>query len=101
MNDEENGTDLLLDVVKGIGRVDREADEDDMRVGVRERPQSIVILLSGGIPEGELDLLPIDLNVCRVVGERKRDGGASEGRERRNEDGGKRSRTSAASLGGT
>jgi len=60
----EKETYLLLDVIEGIRRVDREADEDNMRVGVGERPQSIVILLSGGIPKSELDLLSIDLDIC-------------------------------------
>jgi hypothetical protein len=38
-----------------------------MRVGVRERAQSVVIFLASGIPEGELDVLAIDLDVGDVV----------------------------------
>jgi hypothetical protein len=59
----EGLTDLLLDVVQGIRRIDREADQDDVRVRVGQGPQSVVVLLSGGIPKGELDLLAVDLNV--------------------------------------
>jgi len=35
-----------------------------VRVGVRQRPQAVVVLLAGGIPEGELDLLAVNLDVC-------------------------------------
>lgn len=58
---------LLLDVVERVGRVDGEADEDDVRVGVRERAQTVVVLLACGIPEGELDVLAVDLYVGNVV----------------------------------
>ena len=58
---------LLLDVVEGIGGVNSEADEDDVRVGVRQRAQTVVILLAGGIPEGELDVLAVDLDIGDVV----------------------------------
>lgn len=44
------GNPLLLDVVERIGRVNGEADEDNMRVGVRKRAETVVILLTGGIP---------------------------------------------------
>ena len=40
-----------------------EADEEDVRLRVAERPQSVVVLLSGGIPKGELDLLAINLDI--------------------------------------
>ena len=59
-----SSTHLLLDVVERVGRVDREADEDDVGVRVRERPQPVVVLLAGSIPKGELDLLTVDLDVC-------------------------------------
>ena len=42
---------LLLDVVKGIGRVDSEADENDMGIRVRQRAQTVVIFLSSRIPQ--------------------------------------------------
>ena len=41
---------LLLNVIERIGRVDRETDEDDVRVRVGQRTQTIVIFLTGGIP---------------------------------------------------
>ena len=58
---------LLLDVVERVGRVDGEADEDDVRVGVGEGAETVVILLAGGIPEGELDVLAVNLDVGDVV----------------------------------
>lgn len=63
---------LLLDVVERVRRVDGKADEDDVRVGVGERAETVVILLAGSIPEGELDVLAVDLDVGDVVFE---DGG--------------------------
>ena len=33
-----------------------EAHEDDVCVGVRERPESVVVFLTGGIPQCQLDL---------------------------------------------
>ena len=41
---------LLLHVIEGVWRVDGKADQDDMGVGVRQRPQAIVVFLSRGIP---------------------------------------------------
>jgi hypothetical protein len=58
---------LLLDVVQGVGRVDGEADEDDVRVGVGERAKTVVILLTGGIPKGQLDVLAVNLDIGDVV----------------------------------
>jgi hypothetical protein len=60
-------TDLLLHVVQGVGRVDGEADEDDVRIGVGERAESVVVFLAGGIPQGQLNVLAIDLDVGNVV----------------------------------
>ena len=60
-------THLLLYVVERIGRVDGKADEDNVGVGVGERAETVVILLAGGIPEGELDVLAIDLDIGDVV----------------------------------
>jgi hypothetical protein len=58
---------LLLDVVKRIGRVDGEADEDNVRVGVGERAETVVIFLASGIPKGELDVLAVNLYIGDVV----------------------------------
>jgi hypothetical protein len=58
---------LLLDVVKRIGRVDGEANQDNVRVGVRKRAETVVIFLASGIPEGELDVLAVHLDIGDVV----------------------------------
>jgi hypothetical protein len=58
---------LLLDVVKRIGRVDGEANQNNVRVGVGERAETVVIFLASGIPEGELDVLAVNLDVGDVV----------------------------------
>ena len=58
---------LLLDIIQGIGGINGETDQDDMRVGVRERSESVVIFLSCGIPEGKFDVLSIDLDVRHVI----------------------------------
>lgn len=58
---------LLLDVVEGVWGVDGEADQDNVGVWVGEWTESVVILLTGGIPKGELNVLAIDLNVGDVV----------------------------------
>lgn len=58
---------LLLHVVERIGRVDGEANKDDVRVGVGERAKAVVIFLASSIPEGELDVLAVDLDVGDVV----------------------------------
>jgi hypothetical protein len=58
---------LLLDVIQRIRGVNRKADEDDMRVGVRQGTESVVVLLSGRIPESELDVLTVDFDVRDIV----------------------------------
>lgn len=58
---------LLLNVIERIRRVNGEADQDDVRVGVTEGSESVVILLSGGIPQRQLDVLAINLDVGDIV----------------------------------
>ncbi len=58
---------LLLDVVERVGRVDRKADQDDVRVGVGQRAQPVIILLASRIPKGQLDVLAIDLDIGDIV----------------------------------
>ena len=58
---------LLLDVVKRIGRVDGEADEDNVRVGVGERAETVVIFLASGIPKGKLYVLAVHLDIGDIV----------------------------------
>ena len=50
-------THLVHDVLEGIGAVNGKAHEDDVGLGVGQRPQAVVFLLAGGIPQGELDHL--------------------------------------------
>ena len=47
------GEPLLLDVLERSRACHAEADEEDVRLRVRERPETIVILLSSGIEESE------------------------------------------------
>jgi hypothetical protein len=58
---------LLLDVVKRVGGVDGEANQDDVGVGVGQGAETVVILLASRIPEGQLDVLAIDLDIGDVV----------------------------------
>jgi hypothetical protein len=58
---------LLLHVVERIGRVDGEANQDNVRVGVGERAETVVILLACSIPESELDVLAVNLDIGDVV----------------------------------
>lgn len=41
---------LLADVVERVGGVDGEADQDDVRIGVRQGPQAVVVFLTSSIP---------------------------------------------------
>ena len=43
-------TNLLLNVVERIGRINGEADQDNVGVRVGQRSETVVILLTGGIP---------------------------------------------------
>ncbi len=38
-----------------------------MRVGVGERAETVVIFLASRIPEGELDMLAIDLDIGDII----------------------------------
>ncbi|KAB8282562.1 glycine-rich protein [Yarrowia lipolytica] len=61
------GDPLLLHVVERVGAVDGEADDDDVGVGVGQGSQSVVILLAGGIPQGQLHSSAVNLHVGHVV----------------------------------
>lgn len=58
---------LLLHVVQGIRGVDGEADEDDVRIRVRERTEAVVVFLASGIPQSEFDMLSVHLDIGNVV----------------------------------
>lgn len=64
---------LLLDVVERIRRVDRKADQDDMRIGVGERSEAVVIFLSRRIPKSQFHVFAIDLDIGHIVLENGRD----------------------------
>lgn len=38
-----------------------------MRVGVREGTETVVVLLAGGIPKGQFDVLSVNLDIGDVV----------------------------------
>ena len=44
---------IYLDIFKRCGGVYREADEEDVCLRIGQRPQSVVVLLSGSIPQSE------------------------------------------------
>lgn len=67
------GVPLGLDVVKRRRADDGEADEEDVGLGVRQRPQPVVIFLSRSVPESQADGLAIDHDTRRVVVEDCRD----------------------------
>lgn len=58
---------LLKDVVQRIRGVDGEADQDDVRVRVRERSETVIIFLASRIPQGQLNVLVVNLNVGDIV----------------------------------
>jgi len=67
------GNPLLLNVLEGIGGIDRETNEDDVGIRVRERTETIVIFLTGSIPQRELNVFTIDFYIGDVVLENSRD----------------------------
>ena len=48
---------LLGDVLERVGRVDAETHQDDVSVGVGERPEAVVVLLTDRVPQRQLDLV--------------------------------------------
>ena len=64
---------LLLHVVKRVGGVDGEADQNNVGIWVGKRTETIVIFLASRIPQGQFDMLSIDLNIGNVVLEDGRD----------------------------
>lgn len=62
----------MLDIVERVGAVDGEAYQDDVGFRVCKGPQSLVVLLAGGIPKSQLNRLAVYSTVGDVVFE---DGG--------------------------
>jgi len=58
---------LFLDVVQRVRGVDSEANKNDMGIRVREWPKAVIVFLASSIPEGEFDVLPVDLDIRNVV----------------------------------
>jgi len=73
------GVPLGENIVERGGADDRETDQEDVRLGVGERTETIIILLSGGIPQAQADRLVVDHNVCGVIVENGWDVLAREG----------------------
>jgi len=61
------GPPFRLDVVERSGADDGEANQEDIRLRVREGTQSVIILLAGGIPQTQVDGLAIHHHVRGVV----------------------------------
>ena len=72
-SDEGRRAHLLLHVVQRIRGVYSEANKDDVGVGVAEGAKPVVVFLAGSIPQRELDVLSIHLDIGDVVLEHGRD----------------------------
>jgi hypothetical protein len=60
-------THLGPDVLVARRADEREADQEHVRLRVRERAETVIVLLAGRIPEAERDRLAVDHHVRRVV----------------------------------
>jgi hypothetical protein len=60
-------TNLRLNVVERGRANDREADQENVGLGIGKRAEAVVILLSSGIPESKANRLSIDHDTGRVV----------------------------------
>jgi hypothetical protein len=58
---------LGADVLERSRGDDREANKEDVRLRVREGAEPVVIFLPGSIPETQVDGLPVDHDIRRVV----------------------------------
>ena len=58
---------LVLYVFERVRGIDGEADEYDVRFGVCEGSEALVVFLAGGVPEGELHGFAVDAAVGDVV----------------------------------
>ena len=64
---------LARHVLKGDGICDGKADEENICVGVTQRTQTVVLFLSGRVPQAELDGLLARRKVHDVVVKHRRD----------------------------
>ena len=67
------GAYFLLHVVEGVWRVDGKAYEDDVRIRVTQRAETIIIFLTSGIPQSQLDVLAVDLDIGNIILKHRRD----------------------------
>lgn len=58
---------LLFNVFERVRRVDGEADQNDVGIWVREGTETVVIFLASRIPQGQLDVLAINLDIGDIV----------------------------------
>ena len=58
---------LVCDVCKRVWTDEREADEKDVRVWIRQWAESVVIILTGRIPQAQTDWPTVHKDVGRVV----------------------------------
>ena len=58
---------LSSDVLERCWVDQREADEEYISLGIGERPQPVVVLLSSSVPETQVDRLAVHHHVGRVV----------------------------------
>jgi hypothetical protein len=64
---QNSKTCLFLNVVERVGRVDSKANQDDVRVGIRQWTETVVVFLTSGIPQGKLDVFAVNLDIGDVV----------------------------------
>jgi len=61
------GIPLCPDVLKRRRAHEREANNENIGLRIREGPQSIVVLLASGIPKTKADWFMIHHDICRVI----------------------------------
>lgn len=64
---ETQKTHLFLDIIERVGRVNRKADQDDVRIRVGERAQAVIVFLTCRIPKSEFDMFAINIDIGDVV----------------------------------
>jgi hypothetical protein len=60
-------THFCLDVLKGRRADEREANQEDIRLRVRQRSETVVVFLPGCVPQAEGDRLAVDHDISGVV----------------------------------
>lgn len=64
---ETQKTHLFLDIIERVGRVNRKADQNDVRIRVGERAQAVIVFLTCRIPKSEFDMFAINIDIGDVV----------------------------------